>query len=187
MRRILFSLLAIILVFGVVNIYAQEGCGGKAAAKSSGGKSCCANKGAQASCAKMMSQDKGASKEGCPDVTGRAALTEFHTAMHSMHQALGANDFVALREGLPQLLKTTDGVKDYKCDGNSQCSKECRKDFDNKKSALLKSVKDLKKACKGNDDQKVADKFNVMHEAYIAFAGVCSPKEGAEGSSERTQ
>lgn len=191
MRRILFTVFTLLLIFGVTSAIAQEGCVDKASAKASGAKACCSSKQAQAACAAKavsVSQDKEKKEDHvCPDVTTRSALMEFHDAMHPMHQALGESDYVLLRNGLSELEKTVDGVKAYKCDGYDQCSKDCRKNFDGNKKKLLNAVKDLKKACKGKDDSKVADKFNVMHEAYITFANTCVHPEKPESQGQSTQ
>lgn len=191
MRRILFMFLAFMLIFSVTSAFAGEGCGEKAAVKAGDGKSCCAGKqmkaGTAAKTVSVSQEDAKEAEQGCPDVSTRTALMDFHEAMHPMHVALGASDFSLMREGLSDLVKASKGVKAYKCDGYEQCSKECRKNFDGKKKALLNAVNDLKKACKGKDDQKVADKFDVMHEAYITFANACVHEEKPEGRSERSQ
>ena len=183
MKRILFTVLIIVLAMGIVTAYAGEGCGAKATAKDAGAtkaKACCAGK-AKAECAttKTLSGDKAGAKEDhvCPDVTERTALMNFHEAMHPMHVAYQENNFDQLREKLPTLMKTTKAVGEYKCDGYEKCSDPCRKNFDGKKGDLLESVNSLKEACKGKDNEKVTAAFDVMHEAYITFANTCAHPE----------
>ena len=182
MRRILFMLLAFVLVFGVVAAFAGEGCGDKAATKAAGAtnaKACCAGKANAASASNAMSVDKAAAEAGhvCPDVVGRTVLTNFHENMHPMHMAVKESNFDQLREKLPALVEASKAVADYKCDGYEKCSDACRKNFDGKKGELLESVNNLKEACKGQDNEKVAAAFDVMHEAYISFASTCAHPE----------
>lgn len=190
MRRILFSVFVLVMAAALV-ASADDGSSAKAASKAAG---CCAGGKMKASCAQAMAaqvKSEGSEKVDaghvCPDVTGRTALMEFHEAMHPMHMALGASDFNTLREGLPQLLEASKEVKDYKCAGYENCPKDARKNFDGRRSDLMKAVKNLKKACKGKDDEKVAEKFNIMHEAYIALANACVRDDGSGGEAEKMQ
>jgi len=146
-----------------------------AAAKTKAG--CCASK-AKTTTAQEKSAEKSAEvsvvDQNCPDVGGRTALREFHESMHPLHMAVGAKDYDAVREGLPGLLKASEAVGEYKCEGYENCPKDQKKAFDSNKKELLNAVKNLKKACKGKDDEKVTASFDKMHEAYIAFANTCS-------------
>lgn len=141
-----------------------------AAAKTKAG--CLAKKNQTAS----VEQPKETAETGhaCPDVGDRAALRDFHESMHPLHMALSEHNYDAVREGLPGLLEASKAVDKYRCEGYDRCSKECRKTFDSRKKELLNAVKDLKKACKGKDDEKVTASFDKMHEAYITFANTCS-------------
>ena len=110
----------------------------------------------------------------CPDVAGKSALQGFHESMHPLHMALSENNFDAIRSGMPNLLKASKAVENYKCDGYDKCPKEVRSNFENRKKDLLEAVSGLKTACKGKDDAKVTAAFDKMHEAYITFANTCS-------------
>jgi hypothetical protein len=143
------------------------------AAKTKAG--CGAKKAESASVESLQKSGEEAKKDHvCPDVGDRAALREFHEYMHPMHVALGERNFEAVRKELPGLLKASKAVDKYKCEGHDKCSKECRKTFESRKDDLLDSVKSLKNACKGDDDDKVMASFDKMHEAYITFANTCS-------------
>ncbi len=193
MKRILFTVLVIVLAMGIVTAYAGDGCGAKATVKDAGAakaKACCAGK-SKADCgAKALSGEKAEGGHKCPDVSEQAALMNFHEAMHPMHMALQESNFDLLREKLPVLIKTTKAVGDYKCDGYEKCSDPCRKNFDGKKGDLLESVNSLKEACKGKDNEKVTAAFDIMHEAYISFANICvhpeeKPAEDHSGHSHQ--
>lgn len=181
MKRVLISIFAVTFVFSAVVMAGDgEGCSEAvkkacAAAKTKAG--CCAAK-AKAASAQKLSRDNSEEivKEDhtCPDVGGRTALQEFHESMHPLHMAVGAQDYEAVREGLPGLLKASKAVGDYKCEGYENCPKDQKKAFDSNKKELLNAVKDLNKACKGKDDEKVTASFDKMHEAYITFANTCS-------------
>lgn len=185
MKRILFTVLVIVLAMGIVTAYAGDGCGAKATAKTAKDtktKACCPGGKMKAGCAtKTLSGDKAEGGHKCPDVTERTALMNFHEAMHPMHVAYQESNFDQLREKLPTLMETTKAVGEYKCDGYEKCSDPCRKNFDGKKGDLLESVNSLKEACKGKNNEKVTAAFDVMHEAYISFANTCThPEDGKE-------
>jgi len=155
-------------------------------------KPCCSDKKAQAACgaAAAVSQDKaeaGATEEGCPDVTGRDALMNFHKNMHPMHVAVKDGNYDSVRELLPALVDASKGVGEYKCQGYDKCTDACRANFDGKKGEFIESVDKLKEACKGKDNEVVESAFNVMHESYIAFANTCSHEMETEVKSEKTQ
>jgi len=185
-KRIIFTVLVIVLAMGIVTAYAGDACCAKGDVKATkadaaASKACCPGK-TGASCAgKTMSGEKADVKaEGdkvCPDVTDRSALMNFHEAMHPMHVAVKESNFDVLREKLPTLVDATKGVGDYKCAGYENCSDACRKVFDGNKGALMQSVENLKEACKGKDNEKVTLAFDIMHEAYITFANTCSHDE----------
>ena len=192
MRRILFSLLVFVLAMGVISAYAGEGCGQKAASTAAGestakSKACCAGK--HAAAAATMSDEAAGAKAGhvCPDVSERTALMNFHEAMHPMHMAAQASDFDGLREKLPTLVEASKAVGDYKCAGYEKCTDICRTNFDGKKGELLESVNNLKEACKGQDNEKVAEKFNTMHEAYITFANACVDPETEKTEEKKAE
>lgn len=179
MRRILFSIFALVfLLSSFAGAGDGKGCSEAArkacaAAKTKAG--CSAKKAEAASVQNLQKSDEEA-KAGhiCPDVGDKAALQEFHESMHPMHIAMGEQNYDAVREGLPSLLNASKTVDKYKCEGHDKCSRECRKTFDKRKKELLNAVKDLKKACKGKNDEKVTASFDKMHEAYITFANSCS-------------
>lgn len=187
MKRVLISISALALVFSMVAM-ASDGsecseAAKKACASAKTKAGCCATKTAHKSSAMadqvsadaaVKAEVSSAGAHVCPDVAGKTALQEFHESMHPLHMALGENDFAAIREGLPILLKASKSVKDYKCVGYDNCPKDERKAFDRNKKELLNAVKDLKKACKGNNDAKVTASFDKMHEAYITFANTCT-------------
>ena len=176
MRRILFSIFMLIfLLSSFAGAGDGKGCSEAAkkvcpAAKTKAG--CGAKKAESASLQTLQKSDEEA-KAGhiCPDVGDKAALQEFHESMHPMHVALGEQNYDAVREGLLKASKTVDK---YKCEGHDKCSKECRKIFKNRKNDLMNALKNLKKACKGKNDEKVTASFDKMHEAYITFANTCS-------------
>lgn len=180
MRRFLISIFVVAFLFSAIAIAGEQGCSEaarKACTASKTKAACDAHKASEASVQTASAEQSGESAETghvCPEVGERAALQGFHESMHPLHMALGNDDYDAVREGIPSLLKASDAVKEYKCDGYDKCSKECRKTFDSRKKALLNAVNDLKKACKGKDNEKVTASFDKMHEAYIAFANTCS-------------
>jgi hypothetical protein len=110
----------------------------------------------------------------CPDVKDRAALQGFHESMHPMHMALSSSDYDDVRAGLPNLLKASEAIEQYKCKGYENCPRDERKAFDQNKKVLIQAIKDLKEACKGDNNEKVTASFDKMHEAYISFANACS-------------
>ncbi|UCC78411.1 MAG: hypothetical protein JSW64_08975 [Candidatus Zixiibacteriota bacterium] len=181
MRRVLFSIIAFLFLLSTL-AWAGDGKGCSEAVKkacpAAKTKAGCPAKKDQAASVQMASVDE--SKESaetgyaCPDVGEKAALRDFHESMHPMHMALSEQKYDAVREGLPGLLKASKAVDKYRCEGYDKCPKECRKTFDSRKKELLSAVKDLKKACKGKDDEKVTASFDKMHEAYITFANSCS-------------
>jgi hypothetical protein len=174
LKRVLIFIFVVTFLFSAIS-FAGDGKGCSEAAK----KACAAAKskaGCGAKKAQTASVQKTSSEAGhaCPDVSERPALLQFHESMHPMHVSLSANDYDAVREGLPGLLKASKAVDKYKCDGYDKCTKDCRKTFDSRKKDLLRAVKDLKKTCKGKDDDKLMASFDKMHEAYITFANTCS-------------
>jgi hypothetical protein len=179
LKRVLISIFAVVFAFSAMAM-AGDGCSEAAkkacgAAKAKSG--CCAAKAKTASAQKLSkdnSEEIVTEDHSCPDVGERAALQGFHESMHPLHMALNEQDYDAIREGLPSLLKASKAVDKYKCEGYDKCSKECRKTFDSRKDDLLDAVKSLKKACKGKDNEKVMASFDKMHEAYITFASTCS-------------
>ena len=179
MKRLLFTVFAVVFVFGITAAYA------------SCGKACCPGAKAatadeepavqeEAAKAEASSEEESEAKHACPDVSGRAVLKGFHEAMHPMHMALMDEDFEELHKCLPELLKASEALVDYKCDGYEKCSETCKKKFDGKKAEFLESVDKLAEACKGKDNEKITSNFDVMHEAYITFANVCVHPEKAE-------
>jgi hypothetical protein len=122
----------------------------------------------------------------CPDVTGKTQLNTFHDLMHPMHTALGKGDYATIRANMPKLYDASKGLAECKCPMGDKCPPDCKKNYEAKKTALIKSVDDLNVACQGKDDKKVEETFTVMHSAYIEFAGMCNPsaKEGAAKTSE---
>ena len=179
MRRALFSIFALtLLLWSFATAGDGKGCS-EAARKACGAaktKAGCSAKNAEAAAVQNLQKSDKEAKEGhiCPDVGDKAALQEFHESMHPMHVALGEQNYDAVREGLPGLLKASKTVDKYKCEGHDKCSKECRKIFKNRKNDLMNALKNLKKACKGKNDEKVTASFDKMHEAYITFANTCS-------------
>lgn len=181
MKRVLISFFAVAFAFSAIAMAGDgDGCSEAArkacgAAKTKAG--CCAKK-AKVSSAKTISGETAVvlteADDACPEVGDRAALKDFHESMHPLHMALSAQNYDAVREGLPDLLKASKEVKKFKCEGYDKCSKDCRKTFDNRKRELLQAVSGLKKACKGKDNEKVMVSFDKMHEAYISFANTCS-------------
>lgn len=162
MRRLLFTVFVLVFVFGITAGYAWS-------------SSCCSKAKADG-----HSKEKSEAKHHCPDVSGRADLKGFHEAMHPMHMALMDEDFDELQKCLPDLLKASQALADYKCEGYEKCSKPCKKGFDGKKAELIEAVDGLKEVCRGKDNEKMTANFDVMHEAYITFANVCVHPEGTE-------
>lgn len=116
----------------------------------------------------------------CPDVSSKEALNAFHESLHPMHMALGEGKYDEIRSLYSKLELASAGVAAYKCPMGDKCPPECRKEFEARKANLLKSVEVLGAACKGDDNKKVEETFNVMHEAYIKFASTCGEKETAK-------
>lgn len=181
MKRILISILTVIFAFSAIAVAGDGKDCSEAAKKACGAANtksgCCAAKTKTASVQKLSgdnSEEIAKEDLACPDVGDRAALQGFHESMHPMHMALSEGNYDAVREGLPSLLKASEGVNKFKCEGYENCPKDQRKAFDSNKKELLSAVKDLKKACKGKDNEKVTASFDKMHEAYITFANTCS-------------
>jgi hypothetical protein len=181
LKRVLISIFAVAFAFSAMALAGDgKGCSEAAkkacaAAKTKAG--CCAKKAKAASAQTISGENAGEltkADHSCPDVGERAALQGFHESMHPLHMALNDQNYDAIREGLPSLLKASKAVDKYKCEGYDKCSKDCRKTFDSRKDDLLDAVKSLKKACKGKDNEKVMASFDNMHEAYITFASTCS-------------
>jgi hypothetical protein len=179
LKRVLISIFAIVFAFSAVAM-AGDGCSEAAkkacgAAKAKSG--CCAAK-AKTATAQKISADNTEEMvkvdHACPDVGDRAALQGFHESMHPLHMALSEQNYDAVREGLPSLLKASKAVDKFKCEGYENCPKDLRKAFDRNKKELLNAVNSLKKACKDKDNEKVTASFDKMHEAYITFANTCS-------------
>ncbi|UCE64965.1 MAG: hypothetical protein JSU85_08750 [Candidatus Zixiibacteriota bacterium] len=179
MRRILFSIFALVfLLSSFAGAGDGKGCSEAAkkacaAAKTKAG--CSAKKAEMVSVRNLQESDEKTKKDHiCPDAGGRAALQVFHESMHPLHMALSEQNYDTVREGLPGLLEASKALDKYKCEGYDKCSRECRKTFDSRKKELMKAVRDLKKACKGKDNEKMTASFDKMHEAYITFANTCS-------------
>ena len=180
MKRLLFTGLVLVFVFGITAGYAwSDSCCSKKKADGDV-KASAAKKAGQCTRAKGLSDEESKGKHHCPDVSERAALNEFHEAMHPMHAALNEKDFEELNECLPSLLKASQALIDYKCEGYEKCSEPCKKDFDGRKAELIEAVDGLKEVCKGKDNEKMTANFDVMHEAYITFANTCVHEEKAE-------
>ena len=147
MKRVVLFVFVILLAMSVTAAYAGDGC--SKAAKKSCAKSCGLKakdttakgddekkaetevKDKHAGCAHAAKvEETVAGKEHadhvCPDVKDRAALNDFHTAMHPMHVALSDEDYAAIRAGYPKLMATTKAVNAYNCDGYDKCSDACR-------------------------------------------------------------
>ena len=200
MKRVVLFVFVILLAFSVSAAFAGDGCSKevkKACASSGAKKSCCPSKAKGDGEAKEASTDgeakkvecphsaKAATAEGevkaeghvCPEVKERAALKEFHNAMHPMHVALGEENFAGVKEGMPKLMATTEGISKFSCEGYDKCSDACRANFDGNKTALIDAVKVLAKTCKGDDNEMVNKQFETMHEAYITLAKTCVHEE----------
>jgi copper chaperone CopZ len=99
----------------------------------------------------------------CITITQCKELNEFHEAMHPLHMALGSEQYDVVRAGYLDLAAKAEAVKMMKCD------KSCVKDvdaFEQYRQDLLVSVARLGEACQNGDDNKVAEAFDRMHEAY---------------------
>ncbi len=180
MKRLLFTGLVLVFVFGITAGYAWgDSCCSKTKAEGDV-KASAAKKAGQCTRAKGLSDEEFKGKHHCPDVSERAALNEFHEAMHPMHAALNEKDFEGLNKCLPNLLKASAALVDYRCEGYEKCSNPCKKGFDGKKAEFLESIDMLAEACKGKDNEKMTANFDVMHEAYITFANTCVHPEGTE-------
>ncbi len=180
MKRLLFTAFVLVFAFGITAGYAwSDSCCSKKKAEGDV-KASAAKKAGQCTRAKGLSDEESKGKHHCPDVSERAALNEFHEAMHPMHAALNEKDFEGLNECLPNLLKASETLIDYKCEGYEKCSDPRKKDFDGRKAELIEAVDGLKEVCKGKDQEKMTANFDVMHEAYITFANVCVHPEGTE-------
>jgi len=105
--------------------------------------------------------------QACPTLTQCKELIEFHSAMHPLHEALSAGDFEAMRLGYPLLADRAVAVKKMVCD--EKCVTDVG-EFKDRRGDLVKSVKKLGKAVKGDNNEKLADAFNKMHEDYIKVA-----------------
>ena len=180
MRRFLISIFVVAFLFSAIAIAGNQGCSEaarKACTASKTKAACDAHKTSEASVQIASSEKADETAEAdhvCPDVGGRTALQGFHECMHPLHMALSNDDYDAIREGMPSLLKASKAVEKYECKGYDKGSKEFRETFDSRKKELLNAVNDLKKACKGKDNEKVTASFDKMHEAYIAFANTDS-------------
>ena len=113
----------------------------------------------------------------CPDVGSKEALNSFHANMHPMHVALNDGKYDEIRTLFSKLEATTAGVASFMCPMGDKCPPECLKEFETRKASLIKSVDELGAACKSDDNKKVEDSFNTMHEAYIKFASQCGGHE----------
>lgn len=181
MKRLLFTLFVLVFVFGIAAAYAGgEGCPAAVKAACAGKQSAAKKAGCPMSKAKAetteaeaLSGKESKAKHACPDVSGRADLKGFHEAMHPMHMALMGENFEELHKCLPDLVKASQALADYKCEGYEKCSETCKKGFDGKKAEFLESIDGLAEACKGKDNEKITANFDVMHEAYITFANCC--------------
>ncbi len=195
MKRLLFTVFVLVFVFGITAAYAggegcppavKAACAGKASTAKKAG--CPMSKArAETTEADATSEEESKTEHVCPDVGGKAKLNQFHEAMHPMHVALNEEDFDEFNECLPNLLKASQALADYKCHGYEKCSETCRKNFDGKKAELIEAVDDLKEVCKGKDNEKITANFDVMHEAYITFANVCVHPEKAKAEKEKAE
>lgn len=188
MKRFLFTVFVLVFVFGIA-FAGSERCGEKKSASAHKSEYCGKKAEAQASAATSLSDEeaKEKTKHVCPDVSGKTRLNEFHEAMHPMHVAVMDEDFEELRKCLPNLLKASEAVADYKCHGYEKCSEACKKNFDGKKAELIEAVDHLSEACKGKDTEKITANFDIMHEAYITFANVCVHPEKAKLEKEKVE
>jgi hypothetical protein len=114
--------------------------------------------------------------ETCPDVSSKTALSNFHEVMSPMHVAFEGNKYDEMKGYMPKLVEVSKGIASYKCPMSDKCSPDCMKKFDEKKVALLKGVDELDLAFKGTDNKKIDTAFTTMHQAFVEFAGMCSPK-----------
>ena len=190
MKRLLFTLFVLVFVFGITAAYAGgEGCPAAVKAACAGKASAAKKAGCPMSKAEAdaLSEKESKTEHVCPDVSGKAKLNQFHEAMHPMHVAVMEEDFDEFNERLPNLLKASEALADYKCHGYEKCSEPCRKDFDGKKAELIEAVDDLKEVCKGKDNEKITVNFDVMHEAYITFANTCVYPEKAKAEKEKAE
>ena len=184
MRRLLFTVFVIVFVFGIAAGYAWgDSCCPKAKATTTDNEPTAQ---LQVAKADAHSGEESKAKQHCPDVSGRADLKGFHEAMHPMHMALMGENFEELHECLPELLKASKALADYKCEGYEKCSETCKKGFDGKKAEFLESIDNLAKACKGEDSEKITANFDVMHDAYITFANCCVHPEKAKKAEAET-
>ena len=190
MKRLLFTVFVIVFVSGNAFAFAgSERCGEKKSASAHKSEYCPRKAEVQASADASLSdkEAKGKTKHVCPNVSGKTRLNEFHEAMHPMHVALMGEDFEELHKCLPGLLKASEALVDYKCDGYEKCSEPCKKSFDGKKAEFLESIDMLAEACKGKDNEKITANFDVMHEAYITFANCCVHPEKAKAEKQKAE
>jgi hypothetical protein len=118
--------------------------------------------------------------EVCPDVKVHANLSTFHEALHPMHVALKDGNFDEMRKDFTALEAAAPGIETAQCPMTDKCPPDCKKAFESKKANLLKSIDEVGIACKGADNKKLEDSFNVMHEAYVDFASMCKQEMPAE-------
>jgi hypothetical protein len=112
--------------------------------------------------------------ESCPDVTGKAALSDFHEIMSPMHMAFEDDKYGEMKSYMPRLVEASKELASYKCPNSDKCPPDCIKKFDEKKAALLKGVGDLDLAFKSDDNKKIDSAFMTMHQAFVDFAGMCN-------------
>lgn len=102
----------------------------------------------------------------CPTIKECKELIAFHDAMHVMHEALSADNYDGIRNGYPLLAERAEAVKAMKANDNIVTD---TKKFNKLRKVLLKDVKSLGKACKGNNNEKLTNAFNKMHDSYVAI------------------
>lgn len=100
----------------------------------------------------------------CPTITQCKELIDFHEAMHPLHMALSDGNFDLIRSDYTTLADKADAVKMMKCD--ESCVTDVRQ-FEKLRKNLLKHVNNLGKACKSDNNEKLATAFDKMHGAYV--------------------
>lgn len=149
---------------------AGSGCAAAKQCTAAGTKAACAIDAKQAKNQQVSATKFGSAEikeqEECPTVEKCKELIEFHEAMHPLHMALQAEDFNSIRAGYAVLSGKADSIKKMRCD--ETCVSNVRA-FEEKRTAFLKTVEALGKACENDDNNVLADAFNLMHSAYIAM------------------
>jgi len=104
-----------------------------------------------------------AAGQECVTLTQCKEFNDFYGVMHPMHEALTNGNYAAVCQGYPELTQKAEALKAMTCDQN------CVKDlgaFENNRTALLSCVAELGDACKGNDNAKLTQIMEKMHETY---------------------